>query len=81
MGQAFEISETELKVVKDTQFLDVRLNVCQQATLYNTVIAPFGQCVLQDTSNFFNDFVETYEELDTLKEFIGDVCNDALLIV
>lgn len=77
----FEIGESELKMVQETKFKEVRLEVCQQAQMYNTVIAPMGQSVLQDTSNFFTGFVETYEDLDTLKEFIEDVCNDALLIV
>ena len=49
--------------------------------MYNNVSAPMGQSVLQDTSNFFTDFVETYETVDVLKEFIEDVCNEALIIV
>ena len=81
MGQMFEIKEQELELVKDTNFMVVRLETCQQAQLYNTVIAPFGQAVLQDTSNFFTEFHENYDDLDILKEFIGDVCNDALMIV
>ena len=45
------------------------------------MIAPFGQAVLQDTSNFFTGFYENYDDLDILKEFIEDVCNEALMIV
>ena len=37
--------------------------------------------MLQDTSNFFTGFVETYDDLDILKELIDDVCDDALIIV
>ena len=53
MVQSYEVKESDLDLVKGTQFTQVRLQVCQQATLYNNVIAPFGQGVLQDTSNFF----------------------------
>ena len=81
MGQMFEIGDQDLKIVKDTQFMNVRLEVCQQAILYNNVIGPFSQGVLQDTSAFFSDFLQKYENINNLKEFMDDVCNDALIIV
>jgi len=54
--------------------------VCQQATLYNQVIAPFGQRVLQETLIFFESF-DNFTEIEDLKDSIDDLCNDSLLIV
>lgn len=81
MGQMFEINDKDLQIVKDTQFVDIRKEVCQQSTLYNTIISPFGACVLQDTSAFFSNFLCTYENLEDLKDAIELVCDDAYLIV
>ena len=49
--------------------------------MYNYVVAPFGQSVLQDTSIFFSEFNKNYENLDELKESIEIICEDTLVIV
>lgn len=80
MAQCFDIDKKELGLVKDTQFVNVREVVCQQATLYNAVIAPFGQSILEETLIFFQGF-ENFTEIDDLKDSINDLCIDSQLIV
>jgi hypothetical protein len=44
-------------------------------------VSPLGACVLQDTSNFFTDFLVQYESIDDLKGAIEMVCDDIYIIV
>ena len=59
----------------------MRDQVCQQASLYNFVVAPFGQKVLQDTCNFFKEFNMNYSDLEELKDSIDLICEDTIIIV
>lgn len=45
------------------------------------MVAPFGQSVLQDTSNFFSEFNMNYCDLEELKVSIDLICEDTLIIV
>ena len=81
MLESFNVQEQDLPVLKGTKFCEVRQQLCQQAAMYNYVVAPFGQSVLQDTKNFFGDFNKNYEDLDDIKDAIELICEDTLVIV
>ena len=76
MIELFEISLQNSIYLQDTQFNHIRLQTCQLAMLYKNMILPFGHRVLQDSSKYFTTFIDTYQEFDSMKALIEDVCDD-----
>lgn len=81
MLESYNVQEQDLPMLQGTKFTEVREQVCQQATLYNYVVSPFGQNVLQDTSAFFSEFIDNYEDIEDLKDGIEFVIEDTQVIV
>ena len=39
-----------------------------QAGIYNQLVAPYSKAVLMDASNFFDEFLDLYDDAETLNE-------------
>lgn len=77
MNDCFEIKEQDLALVEESQFSQVRDDVCRQAVVYNHVVAPVCQNVLADASNFFNDFDNYFGDFEAMKDNIDLILEDS----
>ena len=68
MNDCFMIKDQELELVKETQFESVRDETCRQAVVYNSIVAPVCQSVLEDAENFLTEFDVYFSDLDSAKD-------------
>ena len=64
IGDFFEIDEQQLSTIRNTNFSNVRDQICKQGRIYNELISPFGRALLKDSDEFFKSNV--------VNEYSGD---------
>lgn len=70
MSECFEIPQSDLELIKGTQFIKLRGMIIEQSCTYFKVVVPHCVAVMTDLGNFYQDFNDYYTDYETMIENI-----------